>query len=285
MRLALALAALLLFGTPPVLARADAGAGADLLARARNEYQASRYQESAVLLYELLYAGGARSADAERLVAHKLLGDCYVFLGEAEKAAREYRALLELDPDHELDSVIDDPAVVDVFAGVRRAMAAQLKALRHERAVVEARRQLPIREVTIVREERSPRAWLNWVPFGAGQFKNGQQQKGLLVLGLHSVLGGASAGLYLYQAVTYGFPVGRRPPKESIDTVRTLQVIQVGTGALFLAAVAWAVFDAHAHTRPAVVERREERLVPQTGARLLPLLTHDAVGLAVGWEL
>jgi hypothetical protein len=118
------------------------------------------------------------------------------------------------------------------------------KKIADEDAIVAARRRAP---PTIVRYERHSFV-INFVPFGAGQFQNGQRRKGWLFLGAEAVLGAVSVGAFATNLGLYGLapqrrcldpqPVGVACPPGSIDhsqedASNTLVGVQVVSGALF----------------------------------------------------
>ena len=75
------------------------------------------------------------------------------------------------------------------------------------------------------------RYWVNFVPFGAGQFQNGQKRKGFTFFAAETLTGGLSVGLWSYQVIKYGFR--GKVPRDEVSTVNTLQVVQIGSGVVF----------------------------------------------------
>jgi len=86
--------------------------------------------------------------------------------------------------------------------------------------------------------------------------------------------------------VTYGIP--SRYSGNDSGTLKTLQILQVTTGSLFLVVYGIGVYDAFANQKPAYVEeKRSERPLtpapppakPKTSLNFVPLLSPDGVGL------
>jgi hypothetical protein len=207
--------------------------------------------------------------------AHRMLGVASLFENRPEDARREFRKLLELRPDYRFDPLLDPPRVVDFFnvlvkeeeselaviEGKRRRREQELAA-RHQRDAERLRAPPP----AVVRTERHSYA-VNFVPFGAGQFQNGERKKAWLFLGAEAVLGGASVAAFATNFAMFGVAPPRRcNVPQPIDTnglpqqcrdgdvdradenlSRNLVRAQVVTGALFYAVAIWGVLDALRH--------------------------------------
>jgi hypothetical protein len=119
------------------------------------------------------------------------------------------------------------------------------------------------KDTVVVHMERHSYA-LSFVPFGAGQFQNGDSRKGWLFFGTEAVLAAASVGTFVTNFALYGVSPRRRClitpqddgtgvpmrcPDAQIDhsdenTSRNLLRVQVSTGAMFFAVAIWGVVDA-----------------------------------------
>ena len=111
-------------------------------------------------------------------------------------AAREaFIHLLSIDPDQTLDPFLVPPPIVEFFDQVRADAEPELAPLRErkrqlqeqERLAEEARRRLlaeehvrsgPPSKVVVVEEHIY---MLNFLPFGVGQFQNGDTTKGIII--------------------------------------------------------------------------------------------------------
>ena len=252
------------------------------LARARAEFERGEYQRVVDSLAPEIYPKN-KIANAEELKeAHYLLGSSYFFLGRQELARQEFTALLFLDPGHDLDPAIDPPRIYAFFQTLKHDLAEKLRAIESTRPPDEPPREVLIERVV----HEKPPAITNFVPLGYGQFRNGQRGKGIFFHTSEAILGGTSIGIFTYQAVTYGIP--SRYSGNDSGTLKTLQILQVTTGSLFLVVYGIGVYDAFANQKPAYVEeKRSERPLtpapppakPKTSLNFVPLLSPDGVGL------
>ncbi len=275
----------------------------DLL-RARAEFERGEYLRTVEILEPQLFPEVKISDPDELLDAYLLVGVSHYFLEQREEARRAFQALLSQDPDYELDAVLYPPDLVGFFNAIKSEQKELLDELRKarekERRLEEERRRLG-RTIVIEREYYDPKPGLNWVPFGVGQFKNGQPGKGRFFLVAEGALAGVSVGIATYLWLRYGpgLPLDR-PEPDDVDLVQSLQVVQIGTGGLFLLVYAWGVVDAYANQKPRVLEKPPRMLAPdeevpglspeppppaaRSRLQLTPFFTRDAAGLGVVGE-
>lgn len=280
MRPALALLCAALVAAAPALAAASATQD---LTRARGEYERGEYQKTVQILYKLLYVEKEPMLEDDLVESHKLLGISYYYLDDPEKARQEFSALLYIDPDYELDPVIEQPEVVAFFDNVKRELKNELNEIRKQRAIEEAKKQQPSVEITITRDVRYESPWGNFIPFGYGQFRNGQSGWGTVYLVTEGALAAISTGLFVAQAIEFGFPVGRRPAEDEIERVRLMQTLQIGTGGLAILVYGIGVVHAFRDFKPkiTVTNRSEKKLTTQ---HLAPIVAPGTVGLGATWE-
>lgn len=263
-----ALAGALLVATPARPAE-QRGTPHEAFDRGRTAFGRAEYKRAIDLLHPLLYPEVLLDSEGEVVQAHRILGVSYLFSGKGEEAKREFHKLLELRPDYRFDPLLDPQQVVDAFNGVVKAEETEIVAIeaRRKRRDLEiaARLQREARlhppTTTIVRYERHSYL-LNFVPFGAGQFQNGQRRKGWLFFGVETALAAISVGAFTTNFALYGANPNRKClqlagstgpcPAADIDhsqenTSRTLLRVQVISGGLFFAAAIWGVIDAVRH--------------------------------------
>jgi hypothetical protein len=228
------------------------------LAQARGAYQFGDYKKVIQLLVPALYPMVSFESTVDQIQARRLLSLAFLFERNVQAAEREFVALLALDPGFTLDPLIDPPQFVDFFNVVRAKHKEQLAAEERRRREedemrrwaeakradeehrAEARRQEALRYVWVT-DERS--RWLTVVPFGVGQFQNGQRKKGFALLGAEAALGGASLSLALTVRLRYRdgtFPYQDAEERDRADALVSAQVI---TGALFFAAAIYGALD------------------------------------------
>ena len=170
------------------------------------------------ILNPLLYPEVLLDSEGEVVQAHRMLGVAYLFENQTDEARREFRKLLELRPDYRFDPLLDPQRVVDFFNGIvkeEEGAIAAIEARRRQRdAELAARRQreaarlYPQAAPAVVYERRS--YMVNFFPFGAGQFQNGERGKGMFFLGSEAALGAISLGAFATNLALYGLQPQRK---------------------------------------------------------------------------
>src|SRR5262245_23419901 len=187
-------------------------AARDAFDRGRTAFGRAEYARAIEVLHPLLYPEVLLDSEGEVVQARRMLGVAYLFENHPEEARREFRKLLELRPDYRFDPLLDPQRVVDFFNGVvkdeesaiaaieaRRRQRDQEAAARRQR---EAARLAPVTQTVVVFERHS--YLINFFPFGAGQFQNGDRRKGWFFLGTEAALAAISAGAFVTNFAIYG---------------------------------------------------------------------------------
>ena len=272
---------------------------ADDLRRGKNSFDRGESGRAIEILRPLLYPEIRLESEGQIVQAYRMLGVAELFQGQSDAAAQEFRKLLQVRPTYRFDPLLDPPQVVDLFNGVLRAHEAEVASLEAKQREAARARQRDreqcekLRAGPAVIEKRFGRNSfaINFVPFGAGQFQNGQRGKGWAFLAAQAGLATISVGAFAANFALYGaqpkrrcrYDTGAIPcPPGAIDHTdenrsRWLLRSQVASGAAFFVAVAWGIADALTYYRP------ETPLEPpgQPTARvprLLPVLAGDALG-------
>lgn len=107
----------------------------------------------------------------ERALLLKLLGSSYVAVGNTESARKQFKKMLELDPDSEFDPVSTSPKILTVFNEARREFEADLAKSKPETLSTGLAPQMQGRNVWL-----GP-AMKSLVVPGLGQFQNDHQRK------------------------------------------------------------------------------------------------------------
>jgi hypothetical protein len=273
------------------------------LQRGRNAFDRGEFKRALEIVHPLLYPEIRLPSENQIEQAHRILGVSYLFEKEQDKAAVEFRKLLQISPDYRFDPLLDPPEVVDFFNGVRREYGAELALLEAKRKEAELARQRAREECEKVRagptviEKRFGRNsfLVSFIPFGAGQFQNGHRKKGWAFLTTEVVLGAISVGAFATNLAVYGlrpqricrYDVGDRAcPPDWIDHTdenrsRWLTRVQVASGAMFLGAIAWGILDAVYYYRPETqlsLAGGSRRPAATGSMRLSPLVMDRAIG-------
>ena len=279
---------------------AHASPGQDL-DRARENFKAKDWQSARPLLNFLLYPPPGQLARTSDLVdAHLLLGICHFEMGERDNAKREFEAVLALQPDKTLDDLLFNSGAIRLFDETRADVdARRLRDAKLREIAEQADALRKYRDSLVVYEARP--YFINFLPFGAGQFQNKQTGKVLLIGGLQLVTFGASVGIFVYLAGTYGLEA--KVPLEDGPGVRRLQQIEIATGVAFIGLYAYGVIDALRNYKPNVRVKGDDSLIPpdlldpkkpakpkqkttslRERLRIGPMLTPNGAGIGIGWE-
>jgi hypothetical protein len=268
---------------------AAAAPGLGTVKRARSEFEHGEYKRVIGTLEPQLRPRILINDPDDLKEAHYLLGVSYFYLAQRDLARDEFNSLLALEPTRSLDPATESPEVYDFFESLKSENKAKLEELQRLRQKEEELKRMPSKEVLIERTIREPSRWSNLVPFGYGQFRNGQSGKGVLVLVAESVFGGTSLSLFTYQAVTYGIP-SKYPPATTDSTdrdrIRTLQWVQVLSGAAFLLTYGIATWDAFANQPLHETTKTTTRQLKPGASSLLitPLASPQVIGAAAMWR-
>jgi hypothetical protein len=183
--------------------------------RARDRYEFGAYADAAAAARELL-ARDQALPDPIALEAWRILGLAEYQLGNVPAARDAFIHVLSIDPDQTLDPFLVPPPIVEFFDKVRADVEPELAPLRErkrqlqeqERLAEEARRRLlaeeqirsgPPSKVVVVQEHVY---MLNFLPFGVGQFQNGDTTKGIVIAVSQVVFGAINLGaIFAHNAV------------------------------------------------------------------------------------
>jgi hypothetical protein len=273
------------------------------LQRGKNAYDRGEFARAVEIVRPLLYPEIRLQTDGQMVQAHRILAVSYLFEKKRDDATLEFRKLLQLLPDYHLDPLLDPPEVVDFFNAVRKGYEAELVDLEARRKAMERARQRDKEECDKVRagptviEKRVGRNSfaVNFVPFGAGQFQNGHRKKAWAFLVGESLLGAVSVGAFATNLAVYGFRPQRACrydvgdvacPTSAIDHTeenrsRWLTRVQVASGAMFFATVAWGILDAIYFYQPETWLTLADKPKPSTISgtlRLSPAVMERAIG-------
>jgi hypothetical protein len=179
--------------------------------RARNAYDTGDWALAVERLQELLQREPTPSR-AIREESLQYLGASLLFLERVSEADAAFEQLLVLDPEWELDSAAFPTPILDEFARIKAQMRdrlAVLQAAAQQAAEAERlrrleeyqRRRAALAEALapryLARTEEDRTLFLAFVPFGVGQFQNGQDTAGWAFFGVEAGLALANAWTFL----------------------------------------------------------------------------------------
>jgi hypothetical protein len=238
------------------------------LGEGRLAYERGDYAGAVRTLTPLLYPSIELTNVEGVIEAHRLLALSYLLQKKEQEAEEEASSILALRPNFELDPIVDPPMAVAFFDGVRKKQDARLRELRarehreaEERAKEEERRRRANAErIYIERKVRVNSRLLATVPFGVGQWQNGQPRKAALFLSGELVFGALSLASYVALERKYPYDATKNShiyPAGESQTALALTGLQLGAGIAFWATLVWGIIDAHVLYKPQRVESRE----------------------------
>ncbi len=276
---------------------AAATPGQDLEA-ARELFRGGHYADALPLINLLLYPTPRLAQTDDLVEAYVLLGACAFETGDRKRARREFEEALSLQRELAIEEPLYSADAVEFFADIRAELADKEARDAESRRLAEENERLARALENLVVIETRP-FYVNFIPFGAGQFQNGDRGKGIFFAATQGVTGALSAGIWLYLVGEYGLP-GQVPQERGPSALR-LQQIEIGAGAVCLGLMAWSIVDSLVHYKPSVRvaadpsmlpeelrRRRGTDAAPTTRLRLEPFLLPDpaapAAGLSLTWE-
>ncbi|MBX7192258.1 MAG: hypothetical protein K1X94_09380 [Sandaracinaceae bacterium] len=164
----------------------------------------------AIAAFEALVGGETPTLESQPLVleSRKYLAAAYVFVGREGAASDQIERLLLAEPTYELDPTEFPNEVVQLFDRVRQRLA-ERRETQAERARLGAEVERLTAENAAMRRELEgertvevPRSqWLVQIPFGVGQFENGEEGLGWFFAGTELLATAAFVtSMILYQA-------------------------------------------------------------------------------------
>jgi len=255
------------------------GDDATELERAKASYDAGRYAEAVDRFREILNSASPNALHEpiaiERARAYNAA--CLIALGRSDEADAEIEKLIRANPVFSPDPVAFPGKVVDRFIEIKSRLkqeleaasraraaaeqAAKTKVERQQREYIESLQRLASQETVLVRHSR----WIAMLPFGVGQFQNGQDALGYTLLVVEGALSVTSIASYMVRAgliadsLSVPGPIDVPKFQSQVNTAR--DVNHYATGALAVVALA-GMIHAQATFVPEVQETRLRPLPP-----------------------
>jgi hypothetical protein len=245
--------------------------------RARDRYEFGAYADAAVAARDVLTRNPSLP-DPIAVEAWRILGLAEYQLGDMPGAREAFIHLLSVDPDQTLDPFLVPPPIVEFFDRVRADAEPELAPLRErkrqleeqERLAEEARRRLLLEEqirsgppskVVVVEEHVY---MLNFLPFGVGQFQNGDTTKGIIIAVSQVVFGAINLGAIFAHNAIADDPSRRcsvstinncsNPPIPDSDRalLQNIDVVKYVSAGLFWGVYVYGVADSLVHYVPRI---------------------------------
>lgn len=285
----------------PVASKPPAAKPADVqlsdeaeLARVAGLYEAGKYPECSSEIERLLDPTGRDPLKKPAIIenARVYWSACLLGAGDTAAADAPLRAAIHENPQMKPpDSLVFPQPVIERFLKVRDSLVNEIRAaeqarIRQAQAEAQRRQQLLEQDRTrmraleqLAREEtvitKNHRAWA-FVPFGVGQFQNGETRLGYTLLFSEALLGGLSYTAVVvqnrlatkaYEARRAGQTVDEATQADHIATWRT---VKIGAFWAFAALAVGGVVQAQLEFVPEFREKRKRALPPALGPTAPP---------------
>lgn len=248
------------------------------LQRARDSFEYGDYERAREIAEELLRKN-ILSSDEQLIDANRIVALAYLYgesPGRREQAERYFLQLLSIEPEYRLDPFFTPPAAVEFFDEVRRDNEERLAPIREQRRVAkEARRAEELARQRFLDEQARTAASrvlepttelverrhlaLVFLPFGAGQFQNGDVGTGTFLASVQLLAGATSvvSFLALHELTSSG-----KVQREDLQKAHTLDALKWSSAAVFYlawgygAAQAWSRFEPEVRLGPTAITPR-----------------------------
>lgn len=262
--------------------------------RAQKAYQNGRYKKVIQLLKPLIIPTVRINNKEELLNTHRLLAISYIFEKNDASAETSFAAILAENPSFEFNPLVDPPAAVNALKAYKTRNAAMLKKIEKAQAkakekeerdkkrraeeLEKLRKEARLNRKIIERNIIHRPYWINFIPFGAGQFQNGHRKKGWLLLTTQATAGVLSLSLAL--TYRYKYPETSNHSDSERDTAQLISNAQIISGILFWGLVTYGIIDA-LYYYPKDSNNTQNRLTKRTQLRFSPYASDKDIGLGI----
>ena len=242
----------------------------------RQLYERGQYQEAAEEFQSLV---GGRFPNAQnpiiRLEARKYLGASYLFIERPNAARRQFRLILEEDPGYEIDPVAFPKSVVETFLEVQSKVQLQQNRVREKEAAQEFReREAQMRNLVLEQErirrleelvasetiEQVNSRWIAALPFGIGQFQNGDRRLGIGLAVVESTFLVASFATFIAHNRLRNESPNPNELARAQRAERALRITNWVSSGVFGGVAIGGIIDAQLRFKPVIQSTRQREL-------------------------
>lgn len=246
--------------------------------QARKAYEAQDYTRAAEAFGALVGTNPPRLSDRLLVLeSRKYLAASSLFVADPLRAKEQFRLLLTEEPEYMLDPLAFPTEVLTLFeqtkTEIQRASQARLEA--EQRRLAEAlaaqreeqrlRRENLARLMSLAQEsearEKNSR-WVASIPFGIGQFQNGNSGLGAAL----AMSQGIAAAVSVVSFIAHQRLRDDRPSPDQLDNTRDREAIwrktNIASFSAFLGLAVVGVLDAHVRFVPERVTSSPRKLPP-----------------------
>ncbi len=247
----------------------------------------------------LLYPPPPKLADQNEIVdAYVNLGVCRVDAGDVDGAKREFEKALGIDANKQLDPLlVTNKEAIRLFDDTKADLRNRAREAADKQKLAELLQEREAFKKSLVVYQSHPFG-LNLIPFGFGQYQNGQTAKSILFGSGELVTLGTSVGIWYYLVNKYGIN-NQHLHVDSTEAanIRFMQQVEIGAGAAFIVLLLWGEYDSYTNYKPQVRVQADDSLLPpnlrdidkskkpkKTSFHVVPMITPSGAGIGVGWE-
>ncbi len=191
--------------------------GADDFLEGIDAYNRGEYLRAIQHFEEYLIESSDEPSDRQ-LLAKAYLGASQFILGRHSVATGWFLSILRDNYEYEVNPVYFPPEIVAFFNEVK----------------------LTVSPVVFKKEQKH--FYLNFLPFGAGQFQNKEYIKGVLIAGLEVIALSVNLDTYFRRKA---LEEGGMYPEDRLSEAKRLQNIQIISGGIFIAGYIYGVIDSY----------------------------------------
>lgn len=251
---------------------------------AENTFRYQDYDRAVELLEKLLYPEVVLLEDDE-IKAREYLGASHWWLKHFDRAQEEFTSLLTRRPEHRLDAFYYPAALIAFFDGVHEKLV-RLKVIAPDGSAPPTVTPPAAREVVIEKHSLV----LCFVPFGVGQFQNGDTAKGVVFLVTETLaLATNIASYFIIDSLREddGFIA-----PQNIDRARSFEIVLYASLGTLAALVVGGTVDALVFYEPQVESIRplvpppatEDDDAPKATWHIVPTVNDDGMGLGMALQ-
>jgi tetratricopeptide (TPR) repeat protein len=267
--------------------------------RALRAYEIQNYRLSTELFEALVGGEPVRLQNRALLLeSRKYLAASYLFIGRPDKSTQQFERLLRDDPTYQLDPLAFPEEVQEAFLNARQKIEKERAAAEEQkkRALDEAANRKKaeriddrekIRRVFVLaqteRVEKLHSRWIAAVPFGVGQFQNGDSGWGTFF----AVTEGITAAINVLSYFLHGGLKGQKPSDAEQGEAKLAEGVFRYTNqvsfVLLVGLVAGGIIDAQVRYHPFEVTRRKRELPEELRETLKFTIGAGSIGARIGF--
>ncbi len=266
-----------------------------VLAKAKQELLNQNHHQVVKLVRPLVEPKSVLASEADEATAYEMLAVSYWWLKKYKASESAFMILLSMKPTYHINPAIHPPGLVRFFQRVRKKLRikpivirkrqrqelrlCRKQLLRKGRLVARLKQRCGIERVVL-----KTRLWPAFVPFGLGQFNNGDDTKGWIFFSTELTLLLVNAASYILAETSWirNGPSGTvKNDEKSLKRARSVQAAQIASGVLLGATALAGIIEALVSYRGTRTTVKHIRLDVRAGNFKLGVTQSGTVGLSL----